>query len=174
MTLRRHLARLFATLCTGPFMVAGYNAAAQAADWKLTTTTGYVSFTAEAQRGTGSLNGGCNAKLGKSIDFVLHNYKGNALHRVNDRSETVFFDVHMKNGELHIFESVMHYVEWEKAWVTNVHLKPDFMDAFAKGIKLSLRSAQKHIDGSDFRWVADFGLSGSAKVRRAVYENCGF
>jgi hypothetical protein len=173
MTLHRHLARLGTTLCAGLFMVLGHVAAAQAEDWKFTTSAGYVSFTAEAQRGTGSVDGVCNAKLGKSVSFALYDYKGNALHRVNDRSETVFFDIHMKNGELHVFEGVMHYVEGEKAWVTNVHLKPDFLDAFAKGYKLSLRGS-KSTEDTDYPWVADFGLSGSAKVRRAVYEFCGF
>lgn len=124
-------------------------------------------------RGTGSLRGCCNVKLGKWITFTSHDYKGNALDRMNDRSETVFFDVHMKNGELHVFESVMHYIEWEKAWVTNVHLKPDFLDALAKGYKPSLRGS-KSTEDADYPWVADFGLSGSAKVRRTMQDICGF
>jgi hypothetical protein len=139
---------------------------AAATDWTPVPGDGMVGFSARSRINEATLDGGCNRRLGPGLTFTLRDYSGGGLQRVDDASEPVFVDV-AAGGRVVGSKVAMHYFAPEKAWVLSGMLPASFLDTLARGDTMTLRSARGEP-------VAEFGLTGTAKLRAAMRAGCGF
>ena len=97
----------------------------------------------------------------------MNEYGGNALGRVDDRSEPVIFEIRFRDGSLQTFQASMHYFGPDEAWSMNNPLPLAFLDAFARGDILALRNAAGTL-------IDEWSLAGSAVASGIMREICGY
>lgn len=163
------LARLGFVLLVGSALAlaAAASLRAQSGGWTATRGDGAAFIASRSVDGAVSLDGGCNARLGPGFRATLSDYAGTALQRVDDRSEEVVFTVRFQDGSTEPFHAPMHYFAPDEAHVLSQALPVDFLDALARGDRLTLANAAGET-------VAEWDLTGTAASRRIMREACGF
>lgn len=140
---------------------------AQAEPWTATGDNGRprVAIAKTAEDGATVFHGGCNKTLGRGISGTFESYTGDALHRVDDTSESVTFDIETALG-VQSFQAQLHYFAPDRAWVTSELLPVSFVDAFGTGLRMVVRNG----DGVP---VFSFDLTGSGKAAQLMKKVCG-
>ena len=157
--------RAGAIILTAALAVIGATAA-MSADWTVSGRDGSAGVRTMSSDGTVELSGGCNARLGPGF-YVTLLYPGEALQRVDDRSEPVVFEVAFRDGATQQFGVPMHYFAPDEAHVLSAPLPVAFLEAFARGDTLIIRNAA----GIP---IADWVLTGTAAAVHRMRDICGF
>lgn len=140
--------------------------AAFAADWTPMLSDGRVNFSAQSRINQATLSGACNKLLGPGISFTLYDYTDGALQTVDDASEPIVLDLVTK-GQRQQSKVSMHYFAPERAWVLSGRLPMQYVDALARADSMTISNVQGVA-------VAQFDLTGTAKLRAAMRATCGF
>ena len=125
-----------------------------------------VTVSKTATDGRTVFRGGCNKLLGPGLTGSFESYSGNALQKVDDRSEPVSFEISGDAGTER-FAGSMHYFAREKTWVITGLLPPAIIGALGRGDRLTVRNGQGTA-------AFAFTLEGAATAAATMQKNCGF
>lgn len=123
-----------------------------------------VGLQARAEAPGTTIYGGCNAGIGAGLSLTLDGYRGRALRKVDDLSQTVTFVVTDTNGSRISHKGAMHYSGNEL--VTSQLLPVSFVDTMGRGGRLTLVT----YSGEQ---IAALPLAGFERFRAAMRQICG-
>lgn len=163
------VSRLFlkVTITISLFISSGLSAPAKADSWTAVPRKGFPAVTVSktATDGRTVFRGGCNKLLGPGLTGSFELYLGNALRKIDDRSQPASFEISGEAG-MERFPGSMHYVAREKAWVITGLLPPAIISALGRGDTLTVRNGQGTA-------AFAFTLEGAATAAATMQKICG-
>jgi hypothetical protein len=149
------------------FTTSGLPASAKADSWTAVPRKGFPAVTVSktATDGRTVFRGGCNKLLGSGLTGSFESYSGNALRKIDDRSEPVSFEI-SGDAVTERFPGSMHYVAREKTWVITGLLPPAIISALGRGDTLTVRNGQGTA-------AFAFTLEGAATAAATMQRICG-
>lgn len=96
---------------------------------------------------------------------TFESYAGSALKQIDDVSEDASFDIEGNAGK-QIFPGQIHFFAPDSAWVITGLLPASFIDAFARGSRLTVRNDA----GIE---AFSFDLTGSERAAEVMKRVCG-